>query len=114
MPIKGHDASNKLVTKDFDLKFGYKNGFLEDSEALRMCPCSFGFIFLNSKLSSKKIKELFINFHTFDFRPQYLPKYVDMGDFPPNDFFLGFVKALHQISASQVECKWKKSCFFEG
>ena len=43
--LKGHDASNKLVTKDFDLKFGYKNGFLEDSEALCMCPCSFGFIF---------------------------------------------------------------------
>ena len=112
--LKGHDARNKLVTKDFDLKFGYKNGFLEDSEALCMCPCSFGFISLNSKLSSKKIKELFINFHTFDFRPRYLPKYVDMGDFPPNDFFLGFVKALHQISPSQVECKWQKSCFLEG
>ena len=109
--LKGHDASNKLVTKDFDLKFGYKNGFLEDSEALCMCPCSFGFISLNSKLSSKKIKELFINFHTFDFRPRYLPKYVDMGDSPPNDFFLGFVKALHQISASQVKYKWKKRLF---
>ena len=67
------------------------------------------FYFLNSKPSSKKIKELFINFHTFDFRPRYLPKYVDMGDFPPKDFFLGFVKALHQISASQAECKWKKA-----
>ena len=111
---KGHDKSNKLVMKDFDLKFGYKNGFLEDSEALCMCPCSFGFIFLNSKLSSKKIKELFINFHTFHFRPRYLPKYVDMLDFPPNYFFLGYVEALHQISASQVECKWKKSCFLEG
>ena len=87
--LKGHDASNKLVTKDFDLIFGYKNGFLEDSEALCMCPCSFGFIFLNSKLSSKKIKELFINFQTFDFQPRYLPIYVDMGDFPPKDFFLG-------------------------
>ena len=65
--------------------------------------------FFNWKLSSKKIKELFINFHTFDFRPRYLSKYVDMGDFPPNDFLLGFVKALHQISASQVECKWKKA-----
>ena len=106
--LKGHDASNKLVTKDFDLKFGYKNGFLEDSAALCMCPCSFGFIFLNSKLSSKKIKELFINFHTFAFRPRYLLKYVDMGDFPPDDFFLGCVEALHQISASQVECKLKK------
>ena len=72
--LKGHNASNKLVTKDLDLKFGYKNGFLEDPEALCMCPCSFGFIFLDSKLSSKKIKELFINFHTFDFRPRYLPK----------------------------------------
>ena len=108
--LKGHDASNKLVTKDFDLKIWiYKNGFLEDSEALCMCPCSFGFISLNSKLSSKKVKELFINFHTFDFRPRYLPKYVDMGDFPPTDFFLGCVEPLHQISASQVECKWKKA-----
>ena len=107
--LKGHDTSNKLVTKNFDLNFGYKNGFLEDLEALCMCPSWFGFIFLNSKLSSKKIKELFINFHTFDFRPRYLPKYVDMGDFPPNDFFLGCVEALHQISDSQVECKWKKA-----
>ena len=65
--------------------------------------------FLNSKLSSKKIKELFINFHTFDFRPRYLPKYVDMGYFPPNYFFLGCVEALHQTSASQVEWKWKKA-----
>ena len=96
------------MTKDFDLKFAYKNGFLEDSEALCLCPCSFGFIFLNSKLSSKKTKELFIHFHTFDFRHGYLPRYVDMGDFPPKDFFLGCVEALHQISASQVECKWKK------
>ena len=74
-----------------------------------MCPSSFDFNFLNSKLSSEKIKELFINFHTFDFRPPYLPKFVDMGDFPPNDFFLGCVEALHQISASQVERKWKKA-----
>ena len=73
-----------------------------------MCPCSVYFIFLNSKLSSEKITELFINFHTFDFRRRYLPKYVDMRDFPPNDFFLGCVELLHQISASQVECKWKK------
>ena len=70
-----------------------------------MSSCSFGFIFLNSKLSSKKIKELFINFQTFDFRPRYLPKYVDMGDFPPNNDFGVFVKALHQISSSRVECK---------
>ena len=35
--LKGHEAGNKLVTKDFDLKLGYKNGFLEDSEALCMC-----------------------------------------------------------------------------
>ena len=90
--LKGHDASNELVTKDFDSKFGHRNGFLEDSEALCMCPCSFGFIFfLNSKLSSKKIK------------------YVDMGDFPPNDLFFGCVETLHQISVSQVECKWKKT-----
>ena len=27
--LKGHDASNKLVTKNFDLNFGYKNGFLK-------------------------------------------------------------------------------------
>ena len=93
------------MTKDFDLKFGYKNGFMADSEALCMCPCSFYFRFLNSKLSSKKIKELFINFHTFGFRPQDLPKYIGMGDFPPNEFFLGFVEVLHQISASRVECK---------
>ena len=112
--LKGHKASNKLVTKDFDLKLRYKDGFLAYSEALCMCPCSFDFIFLNSKLSSEKIKELFINFDTFDFRPRYLPKYVDMGDFPPKHFFLGCVEALHQISASQVECKWKKNCFFEG
>ena len=112
--LKCHDASNKLVKNNFDLKFGHKNAFLEDSEALCMCPCSFSFIFLNSNLSSKKIKELFINFQTFEFRPRYLPKYVDMEDFPSNDFLLGFVNALHQISASQVECKWEKSCFFEG
>ena len=112
--LKGHKASNKLVTKDFNLKFGYKNGFLENSEALCTCPCSFNFNFLNSKLSSEKIKQLFINFHTFDFRLRYLPKYVDMGDFPPNDFFLGCAEALHQILASQVECKWKKGSFFEG
>ena len=103
--LKGHEARNKLVTKDFDLKFGYRNGFLADSEALCMCPCSFNFIFLNSKLSSQKIKELLINFHTFEFRPRYLPKYVDMGDFPPNDFFLWCVEALHQILALQVERK---------
>ena len=65
--LKGHKASNKLVMKDFDLKFRYKNGFLAYSEALCMCPCSFDFIFFNSKLSSEKIKELFINFHTLTF-----------------------------------------------
>ena len=107
--LKGHEESIKLVMKDFDLKFVYKNGFLEDSEALCMCPCSFCFISLNSKLSSKKVKELFINFHTFDFRPRYLPKYVDMGDFPRNNFFLGYVEPLHQISASQIEFEWKKA-----
>ena len=157
--LKGHKASNKLVTKDSDLKFEYKNGFLADSEALCMCPCSFDFSFLNSKLSSEKIKELFIacehglsfttycsqtvnmgssssplslfpfphcspwaclqvklfiNFRTFDFRPRYLPKYVDIRDFLPKDLFLRCVEALHQISASQVECKWKKGRFFEG
>ena len=96
------------MTKDFDLKFRYKNGFLAYSEALCTCPCLFDFIFLNSKLFLEKIKELFINFHTFDFRTRYLPKYVDMGDFPPNDFFLGYVEALHQISASQDERKWEK------
>ena len=112
--LKGHKARNKLVTKDFDLKFGYKNRLFADSEVLCMCPCSFDFIFLNSKLSSEKIKEFFINFHTFEFRPRYLLKYVDMGDFPPNDFFLEGVEALHQISASQVECKQKKGGFFKG
>ena len=67
--LKGHKGSNKLVTKDFYSKFGYKNRFLENSEALCMCPCSFDFSFLHSKLSSEKMKELFINCHTFDFRP---------------------------------------------
>ena len=79
-----------------------------------MCPCSFNFIFLNSKLSSEKINELLISFHTFDFQPRYLPKYVDMGDFPPNDFFFGCVEALHQMSASQVECKLKKAVSSKG
>ena len=55
--LKGRKAIIKLETKDFDLKFRYKNGFLPYSEALCMCPCSFDFIFLNSKLSSEKIKE---------------------------------------------------------
>ena len=107
--LKGHKARNKLVMKNFDLKFGYKNGFLTDSEALCTCPCLFNFILLNAKLSSEKIKELFINFHTFDSRPRYLPKYVHMGDFPRNNFFLGCVEPLHQVSASQVECEWKKT-----
>ena len=98
------------MTKDFDLKFG----FLADSEALCMSPCSFNFIFFNQKLSSEKIKELFINFHTFDFPPRYLTKYFDMEDFPPDKFFLGCIEALHQISASQVKCKLKKGRFFEG
>ena len=44
--LKGHKARIKLMTEDFDLKFR----FLPYSEALRMCPCSFDFIFLNSKL----------------------------------------------------------------
>ena len=110
--LKGHKARNKLVTKDFDLKFGYRNGFLSDSEAL--CMCMFNIIFLNSKLSSEKIKKLLINFQTFDFRPQYLPKYVDMGDFPPNDFFLWCAEAFDKISALLVKCKLKKGSFFEG
>ena len=73
-PLKGHDASNKLVTKDFDLKFGYKT---DSWKIQRPCVCvhdSLVLFLLNSKLSSKKIKVLFINFHTFDFRPRYLPK----------------------------------------
>ena len=74
-----------------------------------MCPCWFGFIFLNSKLSSKKIKELFINFHTFDFRPRYLPKYVDMGDFPPNDFFLGFVRLFTKYQLHKMNVYGKKA-----
>ena len=110
--LKGHKASNKMVIQDFDFKFGNKNGFLADSEAPCMCPCSFNFLIW--KLSCEKIKELFINLHTFDFRPLYLPKYVDMRDFPPTDFFLGCVEALHKIPASQVECKWKKGSFFKG
>ena len=43
--LKGHKARIKLVTKDFDLKFRYRNGFLAYSEALCMCPCWFDFIF---------------------------------------------------------------------
>ena len=43
--LNGHQASNKLVTKDFNLKFGCKNGLLADSEAFCMCPCSFSSIF---------------------------------------------------------------------
>ena len=76
-----------------------------------MCPCSLDFIFLNSKLSSGKIKELFVIFRTFDFRPRCLPKYVDVGNLPPNQFFLGYVEALHQISASQVNINGKKAVF---
>ena len=82
---------------------------MANSEALCVCPCSFDFIFLNSKFPSEKVKELFINFYTFDFRPRYLLKYANMGDFPPKNFFLGCVEALHQMSASHIECKWKKA-----
>ena len=60
--LKGHDASNKLVTKGFDLKFGHKNGFLENSEALCMCPCSFGFIFLNSSFLLRKLNNCLLIF----------------------------------------------------
>ena len=111
--LKGHKARNKLETKDFDLKFEHKT---DSWQIQKPCVCvHVCFIFfVNSKLSSEKIKELFINFHTFDFRPRYLPKYIGMGDFPPNNFFLECVEALHQISASQVECKWKKGGIFEG
>ena len=87
--LKGHDASNKLVTKGFDLKFGYKNGFLEDSEALCICPCSFGLVFLNLKLSSKKLKESFINFPTFYFRPRYL---TSIWEISHQTIFLGVCK----------------------
>ena len=66
------------------------------------------FYFLNSKLSSKKIKELFINFQTFDFRPRYLPKCVDMGDLPPNDFFLGFVKLFTKYQLHMLNVNGKK------
>ena len=61
--LKGHKARNKLVTKDFDLRFGYRNEFLADSEAI--CPCSLYFTFLNSKLFFVKIKELFSKFSYF-------------------------------------------------
>ena len=91
---------------DFDLKFRYKNGFLADSEALCIYPCLFNFIFLNSKVSSEKIKELFINFHTFDFRRRYLPKhYVDMGDFPPNDFSWGVYFTKYQLHKLNINGK---------
>ena len=72
------------------------------------------FIFLNSKLFYEKIKELLTNFHTFDFLPRYLPKYIDMRDFPPNNIFFWRIEAFHQISASQIECKLNKGRFFEG
>ena len=107
--LKGHKASNKLVTKDFNIKFGYENGFLENSEALCTCPCSFNFNFLNSKLSSEKIKQLFINFHTFDFRLRYLPKYIDMGDFPPNDFFWGVQRLFTKYQLHKLNVNGKKA-----
>ena len=81
--------------------------FLADSEALCMYPCLFNF-FLNSKLSSEKIKQLFINFHTFDFRPQYLPKYVNMGDYKSNDFFLGCVRLFTKYQLHKLNANGKK------
>ena len=45
------------MTKDFDLKFGYKNRSFADSEALFMCPCLLDASFLNSKLASEKFKK---------------------------------------------------------
>ena len=94
--LKGHKASNKNMKTD---AWQLQKPWVRVHVRL--------ILFFFNWEPSEKIKELFINFHTFDVRPRYLPKYVDMGDFPPNDFFLG-------ISTSQVECKWKKSRFFEG
>ena len=103
--LKGHKANNELVTTDFDLKFGYKKGFLAHSEALCMCPSWFNFIFFNSKLSSEKIKELLINFHTLTFDLDIFPNTSIWEISEPKEFFLGGVGALPQISPSQVECK---------
>ena len=98
------------MTKDFDLKFGYKNGFLEDSEALCMCPCSFGLFFLTRSFLLRKLKNCSLIF---------VPLTFDLDIFPNTSIWeishqTIFSWGLHQISASQVECKWKKSCFFEG
>ena len=101
------------MTKDFDLKFGYKNGFLADSEALCMCPCSFDFIFLNSKHSSEKLKNCSLIFRPLTFDLDIFPN-TSKWDSSHQTIILGCVEALHQISASQVERKSKKSCFFEG
>ena len=99
------------MTKDFVKKLDIET---DSWQIQKPCVCvhvRLFFLILNP--SSEKIKELLINFHTF-FQPRYLPKYVSIGAFPPNDFFLECVETLHQISASQDECKWKKGGFFEG
>ena len=54
--LKGHKASNKLVMKDFDLKFGYKNGFLADTEALCMCLRSFNLFFESRSFPLRKLR----------------------------------------------------------
>ena len=67
------------------------------------------FISFNSKLSSEKIKELFINFNTFEFQPRYFPKYVDMGDFPPKDFSLECVEAFTKYQLHKLNVNGKKA-----
>ena len=83
------------MTKDFDLKLEYEKGFLADSKALCMCPCSFNYIFLNSKLSSEEIKELFIIFIPLKFDLDIFPDTAIFEISHKNDFFLGCVEALH-------------------
>ena len=60
----------------------------------------------------KKCSLIFISYLTFDL--VILPNTSIVGDSPRKDFFLGCVVALHQISDSQVERKWKKGSFFKG
>ena len=109
--LKGHKVSNKLVMYDFDLKFGYKNGLLADSEALCMCSCSFNFILTQSFLL-RKLRNCSLSF---------IPLTFDLDIFPNTSIWeishqtiLSWgtcVEAFHQISASQIECKWKKASF---
>ena len=103
--LKSHKARNELVTKDFDLKFGYRNGFLAGPKIQKPCVCVH---FLNSKLCAEKLI--------------FIPLTFDLDIFPNMSireishkmiYFLRCVEALHQISASQVKHKWKAKGFYE-